>query len=133
VLAYGARCPCVSDASPLPCQQANNLEKAKLAYDKASTAQERMGSPWHAAKHLETCGDLAKQLEQWEEVALYFKRASQLYLEGGKGPTGTRCCGLPRACSAGVQRVLSPGAELQVLMLWGGEPRCWNKRTRQQR
>ena len=34
-------------------QQAKAFEKAIEAYERAANGQERLNSPWHAAKHLE--------------------------------------------------------------------------------
>jgi tetratricopeptide (TPR) repeat protein len=58
--------------------------KAKEAYEKAATGQERLSSPWQAAKHLESAGALAKELENWNEVVDFYKRACELYTECGK-------------------------------------------------
>ncbi|GLJ40160.1 hypothetical protein SUGI_0823620 [Cryptomeria japonica] len=58
--------------------------KAKEAFEKAATGQERLSSPWQAAKHLESAGALAKELENWNEVADYYRRACELYTECGK-------------------------------------------------
>lgn len=58
--------------------------KAKEAYEKAATGQERLSSPWQAAKHFESAGALAKELENWNEVADFYKRACELYTECGK-------------------------------------------------
>uniref|UniRef100_A0A0D6R4D1 Gamma-soluble NSF attachment protein n=1 Tax=Araucaria cunninghamii TaxID=56994 RepID=A0A0D6R4D1_ARACU len=63
---------------------AKETEKAKEAFDRAATGQERLSSPWQAAKHLESAGALAKELENWNEVADYYKRASELYTECGR-------------------------------------------------
>lgn len=41
-------------------------------------------SQWTAAKHLETAGGLAKELEAWPEVADLYKRASEMYMFCGK-------------------------------------------------
>lgn len=39
---------------------------------------------WTAGKHLETAGQLAKELEDWNEVKDLYKRASELYMYCGK-------------------------------------------------
>ncbi len=50
--------------------------------------QEKLESPWHAAKHYETCGEICKKSGDWERVAVFFRRASDSYREAGKGSTG---------------------------------------------
>eukprot|EP00249_Psilotum_nudum_P016350 c25778_g1_i1 orf=133-1035(+) len=60
------------------------VDKAKEAYERAAAGQERLSSPWQAAKHFEAAGALAKELDQWDEVADFFKRAFELYTECGK-------------------------------------------------
>lgn len=54
----------------------------------AATANERMGSPWHAAKHLETCAELCKLLKWNETVAEMYRRAGACYVDAGKPATG---------------------------------------------
>uniref|UniRef100_A0A7S0N353 Gamma-soluble NSF attachment protein n=1 Tax=Pyramimonas obovata TaxID=1411642 RepID=A0A7S0N353_9CHLO len=63
--------------------------KAAVAYEKASFTQEKLGSPWHAAKHLESAGMLAKESGYTvAEVESFFTRACALYLEAGRGQAG---------------------------------------------
>ncbi|KAK6932029.1 hypothetical protein RJ641_001653 [Dillenia turbinata] len=63
---------------------AKEYEKAKLAFEKASKAQEMLSSPWDAAKHMESAGAVAKELGNWNEVADFYRRASNLYIECGR-------------------------------------------------
>ena len=42
-------------------QQAKAYDRAKEAFEMASTGQERMGSSWHAAKQLEKAAGMASQ------------------------------------------------------------------------
>ncbi|GAB4829464.1 hypothetical protein Ancab_019136 [Ancistrocladus abbreviatus] len=63
---------------------AKNLEKAKLAFEKASRGQEILSSPWDAAKHMESAAALAKEQGNWGEVADFYRRASELYMECGR-------------------------------------------------
>ncbi|EFJ08366.1 hypothetical protein SELMODRAFT_118760 [Selaginella moellendorffii] len=63
---------------------AKKTEKAKEAHERAAMGQERLASPWHAGKHMESAGALAKELGLWNEVADFFRRASELYIESGK-------------------------------------------------
>ncbi|PIA30229.1 hypothetical protein AQUCO_05700144v1 [Aquilegia coerulea] len=58
--------------------------KAKVALEKASKGQEMLSSPWDAAKHMETCGNIAKELGNWGEVLDYYRRASELFNECGR-------------------------------------------------
>ena len=69
-------------------QQAGQLKRAVEAYERAAQAQQKVGSPWHAAKHLEICADLSKQLANWEDVAKFYRFSADLYKEGGKSTTG---------------------------------------------
>mmetsp|Transcript_16189 Transcript_16189/g.48508 ORF Transcript_16189/g.48508 Transcript_16189/m.48508 type:complete len:98 (-) Transcript_16189:16-309(-) len=53
-------------ATPLYEQAANNFKQSKVyakaiaAFDKAAHGQERLNSPWHAAKHLEKAAECCK-------------------------------------------------------------------------
>jgi hypothetical protein len=69
-------------------QQAGAMERALHAYERASTAQEKQGSHWHAAKHMETAGEICRQLQEWEQLGNYYQRAAQLYQEAGRASTG---------------------------------------------
>lgn len=40
--------------------------------------------PWDAAKHMESAGALAKDLNRWSEVSDHYRRASELYMECGR-------------------------------------------------
>lgn len=63
---------------------AKKYEKAKVAFEKASKGQEMLASPWDAAKHMENAGALAVELSIWNEVADFYRRASELYNECGR-------------------------------------------------
>ncbi|KAI8524621.1 hypothetical protein RHMOL_Rhmol13G0162900 [Rhododendron molle] len=43
-----------------------------------------LSSPWDAAKHMESAAALAKELSNWSEVADFYRRASELYIECGR-------------------------------------------------
>ncbi|OMO82634.1 NSF attachment protein [Corchorus olitorius] len=60
---------------------AKDYEKAKLAFEKASTGQEMLSSPWDAAKHMENAAGLAKELRNWTEVIDFYRKASELYMQ----------------------------------------------------
>jgi tetratricopeptide (TPR) repeat protein len=59
-------------------------DKAKLCYEKAATGQERLSSPWTAGKHMESAGQLAKELGLIDEAIDSYRRASELILHCGK-------------------------------------------------
>ncbi|KAL6546264.1 hypothetical protein OROMI_021985 [Orobanche minor] len=60
-------------------------DKAKEAFEKASKGQEMLSSPWDAAKHMESAGAIAKEMGNWKEVSDFYRRASELYVECGRG------------------------------------------------
>lgn len=43
-----------------------------------------LSSQWDAAKHMESAAALAKELNNWGEVADFYRRASELYTECGR-------------------------------------------------
>lgn len=49
-------------------QQSMANKKAIAAYEKAAAGQERLNSPWHAAKHLEKAAECCKDLGQIAEI-----------------------------------------------------------------
>lgn len=69
-------------------QQAGQLEKARAAYEQAAQSQEKIGSPWHAAKHLETCSNISKDLGQLDKVADFSRQAGALYASAGRMAAG---------------------------------------------
>jgi hypothetical protein len=66
------------------------MDRALHAYERSATAQEKQGSHWHAAKHMETAGEICRQLQEWEKLGMYYQRAAQLYQEAGRASTGAR-------------------------------------------
>uniref|UniRef100_A0A7N0V8M1 Gamma-soluble NSF attachment protein n=1 Tax=Kalanchoe fedtschenkoi TaxID=63787 RepID=A0A7N0V8M1_KALFE len=62
-------------------RRAKNNESAKEAFEKASKGQEMLASPWDAAKHMEAAAALARELSNWREVADFYGRASELYMQ----------------------------------------------------
>lgn len=40
--------------------------------------------PWDAARHMESAAYLAKELGNWNEVADFYRRASELYIVCGR-------------------------------------------------
>lgn len=72
------------EAAAIEYRTARDNEKAKIALEKASKGHEMQSSPWDAAKHMETCGNIAKELGIWGEVVDYYRRASELYNECGR-------------------------------------------------
>ena len=64
------------------------MEKAIDTYERAAAAQDKIGSPWHAAKHMEAAADICKQQKMWDRVGEFYKNAAEYYLSAGKGTTG---------------------------------------------
>lgn len=69
-----------SHSSPLPRprslalpQQGGDAARAKECYERAATGQERLKSGWHAAKCLEKAGELAGQLNRWDELESHYR------------------------------------------------------------
>jgi hypothetical protein len=122
-------------------QQAGAMEKALHAYERAATAQEKQGSQWHAAKHMETAGEICKQLQQWQQLGDFYQRAAQLYQDAGRASTGARRGGAaPQpAAGSGGQRCSGPRAAAhrrcprrcppQALTRWPGRPGRWRTRS----
>ncbi|XP_010538652.1 PREDICTED: gamma-soluble NSF attachment protein [Tarenaya hassleriana] len=69
------------------------LEKAKVAFEKASQGQQMLSSPWDAAKHMESAGAIAKDLRNWNEVADFYRKASELYIECGRAQPASDAIG----------------------------------------
>ncbi|KAK9815390.1 hypothetical protein WJX72_002807 [[Myrmecia] bisecta] len=66
-------------------KQNKAFSKAKHAYEKAATGQDRQGSPWHAAKNVEKAAELAKEAGAENEVPELYRRAAGYYAEAGRG------------------------------------------------
>eukprot|EP00195_Chlamydomonas_chlamydogama_P008641 CAMPEP_0202893498 /NCGR_PEP_ID=MMETSP1392-20130828/3070_1 /ASSEMBLY_ACC=CAM_ASM_000868 /TAXON_ID=225041 /ORGANISM="Chlamydomonas chlamydogama, Strain SAG 11-48b" /LENGTH=310 /DNA_ID=CAMNT_0049577851 /DNA_START=30 /DNA_END=962 /DNA_ORIENTATION=- len=69
-------------------KQAGNPEKAIETYERAALCQEKIGSSWHAAKHLEACGDICKLQGWFDRLASYYRQAADAYAQAGKLTTG---------------------------------------------
>lgn len=69
-------------------QQLKNWPKAVEAYDRAASAEERLGSQWHAAKHYEIAAELSIKMENYKEAARFYKASANLFVEAGKHTTG---------------------------------------------
>ena len=69
-------------------QQAGDVDQGLEVYEKAATAQEKIGSSWHAAKHMESAAELAKQHKRWEKVMECYKTAAEFYITAGKATAG---------------------------------------------
>ncbi|MCO5608160.1 hypothetical protein L7F22_062366 [Adiantum nelumboides] len=90
---------------------AKQLDKAKDAYERAAEGQERLSSPWQAAKNLEAAGGLAKELGKFDEVLDLYRRASNLYGE----------CGMPQPSADALAkgaRALEEGNPDEALKLY---------------
>mmetsp|Transcript_17378 Transcript_17378/g.29773 ORF Transcript_17378/g.29773 Transcript_17378/m.29773 type:complete len:336 (+) Transcript_17378:26-1033(+) len=68
-----------------------HVQQALETYEQAANAQNRILSPWHAAKHMESAAELCKQQKMWEKVAEYYKNAAEYYITAGKFTTGADC------------------------------------------
>lgn len=49
--------------------------------------------PWDAARLMESAAALAKELGNWNEVADFFRRASELYCECGRSQPASDALG----------------------------------------
>lgn len=45
---------------------------------------DKLTRPWDAAKHMESAAALAKDLSNWKEVADFYRKAAELYMECGR-------------------------------------------------
>eukprot|EP00879_Flechtneria_rotunda_P010828 GHRR01011317.1.p1 GENE.GHRR01011317.1~~GHRR01011317.1.p1 ORF type:complete len:180 (+),score=44.44 GHRR01011317.1:217-756(+) len=72
-------------------QQVGQLEKSRAAYEQAAQSQEKIGSVWHAAKHLETCGQISKDLGQLDKMADFIRQAGSFFAQAGRLSAGMRC------------------------------------------
>ncbi|MEW5302345.1 MAG: hypothetical protein WDW36_005142 [Sanguina aurantia] len=85
-------------AAPLLEQAALKFKVASLparaleCFERASTAQAKQGSPWHAAKHLEVCGELSRAMGNAAAISAgYYRQATSMFLESGKTIAGADC------------------------------------------
>ncbi|KAG2489134.1 hypothetical protein HYH03_012360 [Edaphochlamys debaryana] len=74
-------------------KQSGNLDKATEAYERAAQAQEKLKSPWHAAKHYEALAELSRTAEppRMEDAARFYKMAGDLFVECNKPATAGQC------------------------------------------
>ena len=68
-------------------QQAKAYERAREAFEMASTGQERMGSSWHAAKQLEKAAEMAAAASDTASMQSLYLHTAQLFAECGRAPT----------------------------------------------
>ncbi len=62
--------------------QANKeYTRAMSAYERASEGQLKLGSAWHAGKHLEAAADAARHAQQYERVQEFTDAAIEAYLQ----------------------------------------------------
>lgn len=98
-------------------QQAGQLEKARAAYEQAAQSQEKIGSAWHAAKHMETCSAISKDLGQFDRVADFSRQAGSLYAAAGRMAAGE--LHHRRHCLFGCQRPVQQLATGYSSICWG--------------
>lgn len=74
----------------LPSTQVASMPgRALECFERASTAQAKQGSPWHAGKHMEVCGELSKAIGNEPSVSAgYYRQACSLFIESGKTIAG---------------------------------------------
>lgn len=69
-------------------QQAKVPEKTRVALEKAAMCQEKSGSIWHAARHLESAGALAAELDDFDGALDLYSQAAEYYFEAGRPQAG---------------------------------------------
>ncbi|GFH26279.1 gamma-soluble NSF attachment protein, partial [Haematococcus lacustris] len=72
-------------------QQVGRFEDASEAYERASTAQEKLQSPFHAAKHMEAAAETARLSKSWDKVFEYTKSAAELYINANRATVAADC------------------------------------------
>jgi hypothetical protein len=75
-----------------PCipQQSGELEKSRAAYERAAMSQDKIGSTWHAAKHLESASQISRDLGEWGSVADFARQAAGYFAQAGRPTAGAR-------------------------------------------
>jgi len=51
-------------------------------------SQDRLGSTWHAAKHLEAASQISRDLGEWPQVAEYARQAGGFFAQAGRPGAG---------------------------------------------
>jgi hypothetical protein len=59
-----------------------------VAYEKAAQSQEKIGSIFHAAKHLETCANISKELSQHDKMADFIRQSANYFSTAGRISAG---------------------------------------------
>ncbi|KAJ9532770.1 hypothetical protein QJQ45_010880 [Haematococcus lacustris] len=72
-------------------KQVGRFEDASEAYERASTAQEKLQSPFHAAKHMEAAAETARLSKSWDKVFEYTKSAAELYINANRATVAADC------------------------------------------
>eukprot|EP00210_Caulerpa_lentillifera_P007886 g7527.t1 len=70
-------------------KSANNLTKARVAYERAAECQDHSGSSWHAGKMFEKAAETAKEQNDFEQIASLYIQASQSFFESGRAQTAS--------------------------------------------
>mmetsp|Transcript_40772 Transcript_40772/g.104364 ORF Transcript_40772/g.104364 Transcript_40772/m.104364 type:complete len:320 (+) Transcript_40772:304-1263(+) len=76
------------DRAAVAYRAARAWQAAVGAYERAATAQERMGSPWHAGKALEAAAACCQEAGDRVGVTAFTRRAAEAYSEAGRPATG---------------------------------------------
>lgn len=69
-------------------QQAKVPEKTRIAHERAAMCQEKSGSSWHAARHMESAGALAVELDEIDAAIDLYTQAANLFFECGRPQAG---------------------------------------------
>lgn len=69
-------------------KQCGQLEKSRAAYERAAMSQDKLGSTWHAAKHLESASQISRDLGDWKQVADFTRQAANSFAQAGRPTAG---------------------------------------------
>lgn len=73
-----------------PSQVNKDYTRAMLAYERAAEGQLKLGSAWHAGKHLEAAADAARHAHQFDRVQDFTDGAIEAYLQVRRRIVGGR-------------------------------------------
>lgn len=51
-------------------------------------SQDKIGSTWHAAKHLESASQISRDLADWSQVANFTRQAAEYFAQAGRPTAG---------------------------------------------
>ncbi|KIY98118.1 Gamma-soluble NSF attachment protein [Monoraphidium neglectum] len=76
------------EKAALAFKQSGELEKSRAAYERAAMSQDKIGSTWHAAKHLESASQISRDLGEWGSVADFARQAAGYFAQAGRPTAG---------------------------------------------